>query len=102
MSRITMVRYTVKPEAAEENVRLSKAVFDEARWNQPPHIAYGLFRQGDEFVHLFVNLAEDSSDLLTEMGSFKAFSADIAERCVIPPEPSRLALDLVDSYGLPS
>lgn len=102
MPRLTMVRYTVKPEAAEENVRLSRAVFDEVHANAPGRIAYGLFRQGDEFTHVFLNLAEDSSEAVTGLPAFKAFEQDMAARVIAPPEVTRLAVDRIDSYGLPS
>jgi hypothetical protein len=97
-----MVRYTVKPEAAEENVRLSRAVFDEVRWNKPDNIAYGLFRDGDEFFHLFLNLAEDSSEAVTGLPSFKAFEVDMAGRVLAPPAVNRVAAERIDSYGLPA
>jgi hypothetical protein len=103
MPRITMVRYTVKPEAAEENARLSKAVFDEVRWNQPEKIAYGLFRDGDEFVHVFLNLAEDCSESVTGLASFEAFQAGMGERVLAPPAITRLAVaERIDSYGFPA
>jgi hypothetical protein len=47
-----------------------------------------------------MNLAEDSSDAVTELPSFKAFQAEIGERYEIPPNALRLAATLVDSYGL--
>lgn len=102
MQRLTMVRYTVKPEAAEENVRLSRAVFDALRRDRPEGIAYATYRLGDEFIHLFLNQREDDSAVLTESESFKAYAADIAARCLVPPQAERHAVELVDSYGLPT
>ena len=99
MQRVTLVRYTTKPERAAENEALSRAVFDEARAGGPEGVAYALFRDGDDFVHLFANLREDNSDAITELPSFKKFQAGIGERCVTPPEPMRLSLSLVDSVG---
>lgn len=52
------------------------------------------------FAHLFVNLAQDDSAQLTELPSFKAYQAGIADRCVTPPQVSRLGLELIESYGL--
>ena len=37
---------------------------------------------------------------VTELASFKAFARDINTRCEAPPETTRLALNLVESYGL--
>ncbi len=99
MPRLTMVRYTTRPEASDENERLSRRVFEQARANAPQDVAYALFRSGDEFIHLFANLTEDSSDSITETPSFHAFQADILARCVVPPQATRLSVDLVDSYG---
>jgi len=95
-----MVRYATKPEASAENERLSRAVFDQIRTEAPNDIAYGLFRIGDEFIHLFVNLAADSSDVVTETSAFHAYQADLAARCATPPQPTRLTVELIDSYGL--
>lgn len=101
MQRVTLVRYRCKPDAADENAALSLKVFEELRTTAPAHIAYGLFRDGEDFLHLFVNTAGDESAPVTELPAFKAYSADIVSRCVAPPEPSRFGLTLVDSYGLP-
>lgn len=102
MPRLTMVRYTVKPEAAEENVRLAKAAFGEVHAAGPDRIAYGLFRQGDDFIHLFLNTAEDSSEAVTGLPAFKAFEQDLPARIIAPPEVTRLSVEQVDSYGLPA
>jgi hypothetical protein len=102
MQRVTLVRYTAKPERAAENEKLSKAVFAELKASGPEQVAYALFRNGPEFLHVFVNLKEDDSAVVTELPTFKAFSREIAERCDKPPEQTRLSLELVDSYGFPS
>ena len=102
MQRVTLVRYTAKAGRAAENERLSKAVFAELKASGPDHVAYALFRNGSEFLHLFVNLKDDDSSPVTELPTFKAFGRDIAERCEAPPEVTRLGLELVDSYGFPS
>jgi len=99
MQRVTLVRYAAKPERAAENEALSRVVFAELRARTPGGVAYALFRNGAEFVHLFVNLAEDSSDAVTELPSFKAFGKDSGERYEAAPQVERLSLQLVDAYG---
>jgi hypothetical protein len=99
MSRVTLVRYAAKPDRAAENEALSRAVFTELRAKRPDHMAYGLFRDGDNFVHVFVNLRGDDSGVLTDLPSFKAFSEGGSDRHVAPPEIIRLDLKLVESYG---
>lgn len=99
MQRVTLVRYTTKPERAAENEALSRAVFAELRGNAPEDVAYALFRDGNEFLHVFLNLKEDASAAVTELPSFKAFQKGITERCEEPPKPTRLAVELVEAYG---
>jgi hypothetical protein len=102
MQRLTLVRYTAKPDRAAENETMARAVFAELRAAAPEHVTYALFRDGDDFVHLFINARADESSALTELPSFKAYAKDVAERCVAPPEPMRLSLRLLESYGLAS
>jgi len=102
MQRVTLVRYAVKPERAAENETLSKAVFAELRATAPDKVGYALFRDGLEFVHLFVNLKDDDSSPVTELPTFKTYVRDIVERCVEPPVSTRLTLQVLDSYGFPS
>lgn len=99
MQRLTIVSYTTKPDATAENERLTQAVFDEVRQNKPAGVAYAAFRQGDEFVHLFVNLSEDSSEAVTGLRSFHQYQEGIRERCMMSPEPLRFQMDLIESYG---
>src|ERR1700722_20650823 len=99
MQRVTLVRYKTKPGRADENEALSKAVFTELRQTNPGHVAYGLFRDGSDFVHLFANLTDDDSSPVTELSSFKAFAQDINARCEESPEATRFALYLVACDG---
>jgi len=100
MQRLTLVRYATKPDQTAENETLARAVFAELRAKAPAHVAYALFRNGDEFVHLFVNAEADDSGAVTDLPSFKAYAKDIKARCEAPPEPMRLSLSLLESYGL--
>ena len=101
MQRVTIVRYKVKPEAVAENERLSHAIFDRVRQNQPQGVSYGLFKEedGQSFVHVFVNLLDDNSDDVTGLPEFDAFGGSLSARCEIPPEVTRGSVNLVDSYG---
>lgn len=100
MSRVTIIRYTTKPDRAEENEALSRAVFAELRALAPEHVAYAVFREGTSFLHLFVNTRADDASVLTALPSFKTFSANGSERWEGPPEQTRLSLQLVESYRL--
>src|SRR4051794_17057775 len=100
MQRVTLVRYSTKPDRADENEALARAVHEELRGTAPPGIAYLLFRDGTAFVHLFINTRADDAEALTGLPSFKAYSAGIIERCEAPPEQMRLNVSLLEAYGL--
>jgi quinol monooxygenase YgiN len=100
MQRLTLVRYATKPDRADENEALARAVHAELRAMAPTGLAYLLFRNNTEFVHLFVNAREDNAEALTSLPAFKAYTANIQDRCEAPPEQTRLSVTLLESYGL--
>ena len=99
MQRVTLVRYTTKPEHTAENEALSRAVFAQLRSAPPDDVAYALLRDGNDFIHVFLNLKADEAAPVTELPAFKTFSKDIVERCEVPPQATRLAANLVDCFG---
>jgi len=99
MQRVTVVRYTTKPGRADENEKLSRAVFAELKGKPRQPFAYAVLRDGDDFLHLFLNLEQDDASGLTEMETFKAFSADGSARWTTPPEVIRTGMQLLESYG---
>jgi|SRR3954466_6293431 hypothetical protein len=100
MQRVTLVRYTTKSDRTAENEALARAVFTQLHHNAPNDVAYALFRNGNEFIHVFLNLKADESAAVTELPTFVAFQKDINDRCEVPPEVTRVAAELVDYYGL--
>jgi len=99
MQRVTMVRYTTKPEHTAENEALSRAVFARLHATPPAGVAYALFQDGNEFTHVFLNLKADESAPVTDLPVFKAFETGILERCEVPPKATRVAANLVEYYG---
>jgi hypothetical protein len=99
MQRVTLVRYTTKPGRAAENEALSRAVFDQLRDAPPKDVAYALLRDGNDFIHVFLNLKSEEAAPVTELPAFKSFQKDIAERYEVEPQVTRLAAHLVDSFG---
>jgi quinol monooxygenase YgiN len=99
MQRVTVVRYTTKPDQTAENEALSRAVFAQLRSAPPKGVAYALLRDGNEFIHVFLNLQADDATALTQLPAFKAFQENIKERCEVQPNATRLAATLVESYG---
>jgi hypothetical protein len=85
--RRVMVRYTVKPGRGPENVEYVERVFAELARHAPPGLRYAAFRLDDgvSFVHLVSHEGADGDDALRTLPAFRAFLADIAERCEAPP-----------------
>ncbi len=81
-----LVRYKTKPDRADENQRLIEAVFEQLRANPLEGVHYTALRFGDgTFVHLAA--VEDGAEGLPSLDAFKAFQADIKDRCIEPPQP---------------
>ena len=83
--RRVMVRYKVKPDRAEENEELVRAVYEELAQSEPDGIRYATFKleDGVSFVHLAES--EEDSNPLPELEAFKRFQAEIKDRCEEPP-----------------
>ena len=97
MSKV-MVRYKVKPERAEENAELVRAVYEELARATPAGLHYATFRLDDgvSFVHIAADETEAGPSPLREVTAFQEFVKDIAERCTEPPTTREL--DEVGSF----
>ena len=89
-----MVRYKVKPDHAAENERYIAAVFAQLREKQPAGLCYASFKLDDgvSFVHIVSHESADGANPLAELPAFKAFVAEIRERCAEAP----VAVDLTE------
>ncbi|MBK8999760.1 MAG: hypothetical protein IPM35_28925 [Myxococcales bacterium] len=82
-----LVRYTVRPERAEENAAAIRAVFTALEAERPDGVRYAAFRlpDGVSFVHLAQIETADGSNPLSTLEAFRAFTSTIKERCESPP-----------------
>jgi hypothetical protein len=89
-----VVRYQAKPERADENQRLIEAVFNELEERGPEGFTYKVFRleDGVSFVHVLIEHDIDDPGSLDSVPAFRAFVADIADRCDSPPMASRATI----------
>ena len=92
MKRI-MVRYKVKSERAKENEKFIAKVFEQLNREKPAGLRYASFKlkDGVSFVHIVSLEAADGSNPLGELAAFKAFTAQISDRCEEPPVPVELS-----------
>jgi hypothetical protein len=95
-----MVRYKVKPDRAQENEELVRAVYEELRRTRPEGLRYATFRLDDKvsFVHLASIETEDGHNPLSEVSAFGRFQENIGDRC--DEAPAATALSRVGSFRL--
>jgi len=93
-----MVRYKVKPGRADENEGLIRKVFEALHEGRPEGLRYASFKAADgvSFVHIASIETFDGSNPLGDTPAFKAFQAEIKDRCEEPP--AAVELDSIGSY----
>jgi hypothetical protein len=81
-----MVRYTVRPECADENARLIREVFATLEREAPAGLSYASYRLDDgvSFMHI-ATMHDEHHNPLQALPEFRAFTAGIRERCTVPP-----------------
>lgn len=80
-----LIRYRTKPDQAEANEELVRAVFAELHRTSPDGLRYATFKLDDQvtFVHL-VKSERDPSPILA-IKAFGEFQAGVLDRCDEPP-----------------
>jgi hypothetical protein len=96
MSRTSVIRYRTRPEAAEENVGLVKAVYAALAKASPPDLEYTTYRLEDGVTFIHVAQLPDTENPLAALPAFAEFQREIAERCVEQPMPT--GATVVGSY----
>jgi quinol monooxygenase YgiN len=94
-----MVSYKLKADRVAENERLAEAVFEALKKARPCGLRYATFRleDGVSFVHIVSHEEADGGNALTALPAFKAFAAEVKDRCEEPPV--RVELKMIGSYG---
>jgi hypothetical protein len=98
MTSATVVRYTTKPESAEENERLIRNVFAELADTDPGGLHYATFRLDDGVSFLHVAVVDGDENPLTKSQAFADFQSKIGDRLVEGPIASKATP--VASYGM--
>lgn len=87
MSRAVVVRYRARADAADENERLIRAVFEQLGSERPDGLRYSAFRLNDrDFVHVAV--VEGDENPLDALPAFQAFVTGVGGRCEEGPSPA--------------
>ena len=82
MKRV-VVRYKVKADRLAEHEDLIRKAFAEIATVRPAGLAYHALKleDGVSFVHVATVSTADGQNPLTALATFKAFAADIGDRC---------------------
>lgn len=97
----SMIRYKVRPDRADENESLVKAVYDQLDRERPEGLHYATFKlpNGFSFMHIVFE-SDQPGRILNEVAAFKAFVAEIESRSEEPPVATELTV--VGSYNFGS
>jgi hypothetical protein len=95
-----MIRYKVKPDRAQENVELVRAVYEELAEQRPAGLRYATFKleDGVSFVHIASVETADGRNPLADVAAFAKFQEGVTERC--EEGPVTVTLDEVGSYEM--
>jgi hypothetical protein len=91
-----VVRYRVRPEAAEENARLVEGVYAALARLAPRDFAYTTYRLSDGVSFVHIARLGDEPNPLPELPAFIEFQRELEQRCVEQPDP--LEATVVGSY----
>jgi hypothetical protein len=85
-----MVRYKVKPDRAQENEELVRAVYDELQRTAPAGLRYATFQLEDGVSFVHVAQTKEGQNPLAEVAAFREFQREVGERCEEPPVVAEL------------
>jgi hypothetical protein len=97
MSHATVVRYTTRPDTADENEQLIKAVFIQLAEQQPKGLRYVAIRLDDGVSFVHVAVLEHEHNPLAVLSAFGEFVSAINDRCADGPTPANGTV--VGAYG---
>ena len=83
----SMIRYKVRPDRADENEALVKAVYEQLGRERPEGLRYATYKLADgvSFVHMAFYETEEAHEILTSLPAFRNFQAAIKDRCEKSP-----------------
>jgi quinol monooxygenase YgiN len=94
-----MIRYTIKPDQAEQNAELLRDVYDELAATSPSGLRYATYQLDDglSFVAFAEFDAEPGAAPHHRLASFQRYRSTLDERCQQPPAVTML--HEVGSFG---
>jgi hypothetical protein len=81
-----IARYKVKPDRAEENLELVRAIYDELERTKPAGLRYATFLLDDGVSFVHIARADADPNPLPQVAAFQEFQREIADRCEEQPQ----------------
>lgn len=94
-----VIRYTTKPECADENERLIRDVFAELAEHDSDGLHYLAFRLADNVSFVHVAVLDGDKNPLADSAAFAEFQRGIAERCA--DGPAAADAQIIGSHRIP-
>jgi hypothetical protein len=98
MRATKVIRYTTKPEHADENERLIRNVFAELADQNSEGLRYAALRLDDGVSFLHVAVLDGNENPLATSAAFGEFQSGIKDRCAEGPTPADATI--IGSYRL--
>ena len=97
MASVKVIRYTTKPDRADENEALVRDVFAELAAEDPGGLRYASFRLADGVSFVHVAFVDGERNPLDDSKAFHRFASEIADR--VTDGPTVLDATVLGSYG---
>ena len=81
----SIIRYRTKPDQADANAELVRAVYAELNRTRPDGFRYTTLRLDDQVTFVHITQSERDPSPILEIKAFGEFQAGIRERCDEPP-----------------
>jgi len=80
-----LIRYQTKPDQADANSKLVRAVYAELHRDRPDGFRYATLRLEDGVTFVHIALSERDPSPILAVKAFGEFQAGIRDRCAEPP-----------------
>jgi len=81
----SLIRYRTKPDRADANAELVRAVYAELHRTRPDGFRYATLRLDDQVTFLHIVQSEHNPSPILAVRAFGEFQAAIRDRCDEPP-----------------
>ena len=81
----SIIRYRTKPDQADVNEKLVRAVYAELHRTRPDDFRYATLRLDDQVTFLHIVQSEHNPSPILTVRAFGEFQAGIRDRCDEPP-----------------